>query len=239
MFVSTQKIFPGFSNLFLSCCKLLLIMIIILFIFQSLDVKLWLFILFHAFVSSFWLRDFIYLKSKPWSDIPPLPCSFDLFLCKPFLLFLWQYVLKCTTGMVRGNPLFDAVSFSFFESMGDFKRLHIQCRSNNGPAEYDNILWLLHVRQVLEHTRPIHAKSPHIYYNATAFHTPPAEFLMQTITVCGPHYCKHEFPSHCDFISSTLIIMVLYQLKAVNVLLKELLMTEEKKKKAKKRVLDT
>lgn len=33
--------------------------------------------------------------------------------------------------------------------------------------------------------------------------------------------------------------MVLYQLKAVNVLLKELLMTEEKKKKAKKRVLDT
>lgn len=78
-------------------------------------------------------------------------------------------------------------------------------------------------------------QKPYIYYNATAFHTPPAEFLMQTITVCGPHYCKHEFPSHCDFISSTLIIMILYQLKAVNVLLKEQLMAEKKKKKAKKR----
>lgn len=73
-------------------------------------------------------------------------------------------------------------------------------------------------------------KSPHICSNATAFHTPPAEFLMQTITVCGPHYCKHEFLSHCDFISSTLIIMILYELEAVNVLLKELLVVEKKKK---------
>lgn len=52
-------------------------------------------------------------------------------------------------------------------------------------------------------------KRPHIYYNATAFHTPPAELLMQTITVCGLHYCKHEFLPHCDFISSTLIIKIL------------------------------
>lgn len=75
----------------------------------------------------------------------------------------------------------------------------------------------------------------HISYNATAFHTPPAEFLMQTITVCGPLYCKHEFPSHCDFISSTLIIMILYQLKAVNVLLKELLVAEKKNRGRKKK----
>lgn len=75
----------------------------------------------------------------------------------------------------------------------------------------------------------------HISYNATAFHTPPAEFLMQTITVCGPLYCKHEFPSHCDFISSTLIIMILYQLKAVNVLLKELLVVEKKNRGRKKK----
>lgn len=52
-------------------------------------------------------------------------------------------------------------------------------------------------------------KRPHIYYNATAFHTPPGELLMQTITVCGPHYCKHEFLPHCDFISSTLITKIL------------------------------
>lgn len=81
----------------------------------------------------------------------------------------------------------------------------------------------------------------HISYNVTAFHTPPAEFLMQTITVCGPLYCKHEFPSHCDFISSTLIIMILYQLKAVNVLLKELLVVEKKNRGRKKtsKQLDT
>lgn len=82
-------------------------------------------------------------------------------------------------------------------------------------------------------------KSPHIYYSATAFHTPPAEFLMQTITVCGPHYCKHEFPSHCDFIYSTLIIIILYQLKAVNVFLKELLVVEKKNKRAIKNPLYT
>lgn len=73
-------------------------------------------------------------------------------------------------------------------------------------------------------------KSPHTYYNAKAFHTLPAEFLMQTITMCGPHYCKHEFLSHCDFISSTLIIMILCQLKAVNMLWKGLLVATRKKK---------
>lgn len=54
---------------------------------------------------------------------------------------------------------------------------------------------------------------------------------MQTITVCGPLYCKHEFRFHCDFVSSTLIIMILCQLKAVNMLLKELLVAAVKKKK--------
>lgn len=76
-------------------------------------------------------------------------------------------------------------------------------------------------------------KSPHIYYNATAFHTPPAEFLMQTITVCGRHYCKHAFLSHCDFISSTLIVMIPCQLKAVNMLLKGLVVAARGKKEKK------
>lgn len=80
-------------------------------------------------------------------------------------------------------------------------------------------------------------KSPPIYYNATAFHTPPAAFLMQTITVCGPHYCKHEFLSHCDFISSTLIITILCQLKAVNMLLKGVLVAARKKREKKKKGL--
>lgn len=82
-------------------------------------------------------------------------------------------------------------------------------------------------------------KRRHTYYDATAFHTPPAEFLIQTITVCGPRYCKHEFLSHCDFISSTLIIMILCQLKAVNTLLKGLIVVTKKKQKRGKNVLDS
>lgn len=191
------------------------------------------FFLFQTFVSVFWLKVFWLPEGITflWHNT----CSiFLVYSCVCLnLLFLRQCILKCTTDVVRGNPLFEVVSFSYFESIGNIKRLHIQCSSNNGPAESDYILWLLHVRQVLEHMWPIHTKSPHIYYNATAFHTPPAEFLMQTITVCGPHYCKHEFLSHCDFVSSTPIIMILCQLKAVNMLLKGLQVAARKKNKRK------